>query len=68
MIKAVVDWFALEGAASIIYTTGSSFGKTAAESSSVINIDLNRKPVTCSTRNRRNSRNRRNRHPHRSQP
>jgi len=41
VLKAVVDWFALEAATSIIYTTGSSFGKTAAESSSVINIDLN---------------------------
>ena len=41
MLKAVVDWFALERASSIVYTTASSFGKTAAEASSVINIDLN---------------------------
>ncbi|KAL1521746.1 hypothetical protein AB1Y20_021401 [Prymnesium parvum] len=41
VLKAVVDWFALEASTSIIYTTGSSFGKTAAESSSVVNIDLN---------------------------
>lgn len=46
VLKAVVDWFALQGASSILYTTQSSFGKTAAESSSVINLDLNRAFIT----------------------
>jgi len=41
VLKAFVDWFSVEASTAIIYTTGSSFGKTAAEASAVINIDLN---------------------------
>ena len=41
MLKAFIDWFMLEMASTIVYTTGSSFGKTAAEASSVANIDVN---------------------------
>ena len=38
--KAFVDWFAIQGAGFIVYTTGSSFGKTAAEASAAPNVDV----------------------------
>ena len=41
VIKAFVDWFALQGASRIIYTHQSSFGKTAAESAETPNVDVN---------------------------
>ena len=41
VIKAFVDWFALQRASLIVYTFGSSFGKTAAEGSESPNIDVN---------------------------
>ena len=41
VLKAIVDWFALQAASRIIYTHQSSFGKTAAESSSAPNVDVN---------------------------
>jgi len=41
VIKAFVDWFALERAKLLVYTFGSSFGKTAAEASDSPNIDVN---------------------------
>jgi len=41
VIKAFVDWFALQQSSVIIYTYGSSFAKTAAEGSEAPNIDVN---------------------------
>ena len=38
--KAFVDWFAIQDAGFIVYTTGSSFGKTAAEASAAPNVDV----------------------------
>ena len=41
VLKAFVDWFALQAAERIIYTYQSSFGKTAAESTDAPNLDVN---------------------------
>ena len=41
VLKAVVDWFALQRADRLVYTYQSSFGKTAAESSDAPNLDVN---------------------------
>jgi hypothetical protein len=41
MLKAFVDWFALQRAARIVYTYQSSFGKTAAEATDAPNLDVN---------------------------
>jgi len=41
VIKTFVDWFALESSTSIVYTYASSFGKTAAEASDAVAIDVN---------------------------
>lgn len=41
VIKAFVDWFALQSASRIVYTHQSSFGKTAAESTTAPNVDVN---------------------------
>ena len=41
MVKAFVDWFALQAASRVVYTHQSSFGKTAAESNDAPNVDVN---------------------------
>lgn len=41
VLKAFVDWFSLHRASMIVYTYGSSFGKTAAEASDAPNLDVN---------------------------
>ena len=41
VLKAFLDWFALQSADRILYTYQSSFGKTAAESSDAPNLDVN---------------------------
>ena len=41
VLKAFVDWFALQAASRIVYTHQSSFGKTAAEASDAPNVDVN---------------------------
>ena len=41
VLKAFVDWFSLHRASMIVYTYGSSFGKTAAEGSDSPNVDVN---------------------------
>ena len=41
VVKALVDWFALQASRRIVYTHQSSFGKTAAESADVPNTDVN---------------------------
>jgi hypothetical protein len=41
LVKAFVDWFALQSASRIVYTHQSSFGKTAAEATDAPSIDVN---------------------------
>ena len=41
MVKAFVDWFALQAASRVVYTHQSSFGKTAAESNDAPHVDVN---------------------------
>jgi hypothetical protein len=41
VVKAFVDWFALQRSARIVYTHQSSFGKTAAEATDAPNVDVN---------------------------
>ena len=41
VLKAFADWFALRYASVLVWTYGSSFGKTAAEASDAPNLDVN---------------------------
>ena len=41
VLKTFVDWFALESSTSLLFTYGSSFGKSAAEASDAPSMEVN---------------------------